>query len=167
MQILRSPEGFVATTTLLTQSVGESTGAITLKLVSHSNSCLSLGFNAKGTRLEGDTVGVTLGSTSSRCVPGRVPRSPSKTSWYSLISWSAVFALAVSLLWGILTLATCLKLSGWISRSPTCWLAFAATIGLLFFDDYEFNGVLLVVFWVSDRNAGNTFRLQFWFAAHL
>ena len=68
IQILRSLEGFVATTTLLTQSVGESTGAITLKLVSLSNSYLSLGFNTM--------VGVTLGSTSSHCVPGRVSRSP-------------------------------------------------------------------------------------------
>ena len=68
IQILRSLEGFVATTTLLTQSVGESTGAITLKLVSLSNSYLSLGFNTM--------VGVRLGSTSSHCVPGRVSRSP-------------------------------------------------------------------------------------------
>ena len=67
---------------------------------------------------------------SSCCIPGRVPRSPSKTSWYSLISWSAVFALVVSLLCGILMLATCPKFSGCISRSPMCWLAFAPSSGV-------------------------------------
>ena len=54
IQILRSPDGFVAITTLLTQSVGASIGAITHNFMSFSSSCLSLGFSAKGTRLEGD-----------------------------------------------------------------------------------------------------------------
>lgn len=53
-----------------------------------------------------------------------------KTSWYSLISWSVVLTLVVSLLYGILALATCLKFSGWISRSPISWLAFAPSSGV-------------------------------------
>ena len=49
IQILRSPDGFVAVTTLLTQSVSASIGAIMLNFVSFSSSFLSLSFSAKGT----------------------------------------------------------------------------------------------------------------------
>ena len=65
IQILRSPDGFVAIATLLTQSVGASIGAITPNFVSFSSSCLSLGFSAKGTLLEGDIFGDVAGSTSN------------------------------------------------------------------------------------------------------
>ena len=66
IQILRSPDGFVAITTLLTQSVGASIGAVTPNFVSFSSSCLSLSVSAKGTRLEGDIFGNIPGSTSNR-----------------------------------------------------------------------------------------------------
>ena len=66
IQILRSPDGFVAITTLLIQSVGASIGAITPNFVSFSSSCLSLGFSTKGTRLEGDIFGDIPGSPSNR-----------------------------------------------------------------------------------------------------
>jgi len=54
MQICKSPNGFMAMMILFTQLVGSSTGFITPKLVSLSNSSFRADLKAKGTCLPAD-----------------------------------------------------------------------------------------------------------------
>ena len=129
IQILRSPDGFVAIITSVTHSVGASIGAV--RLILWASLVLAWVFSAKGTCLEGPIFGDILGSTSNRWAPGRVPRSPSKISWYSSMNWSVVFNLSAPHV-GCLMPATCTKFCGCISRSPMCWLAFAPRSGINF-----------------------------------
>ena len=119
-QIRRSPDGLVATTMLLTQSVGSSTGSSTLRSVSLCSSAFNYGFTANGTRLDGHTVGGTVRSTSRCCSPSSLPTSPSNTSLNSSINWSAVFCLVSLMLPVAFTGATCSKFSLCTSKSPMC-----------------------------------------------
>ena len=127
-QSLRSPDSFVATTRLLTQSVGSSTGISTPMSVSLSSSALSLGLMAKGTRRDGAMVGGTEGSTSRCCNPSSVPKSPSNTSRYSsMIAWAVCcFVLTV------VAAATFSKFSSCTSIRPICCITAAPSSGLKF-----------------------------------
>ena len=78
MQILRSPFFLRATTTLLTQSAGSSSCAITFIVCSLLSSLFSGSWRATGTRSVAATTGVTQLSISKCATPGNVPSASPK-----------------------------------------------------------------------------------------
>ena len=80
MQILRSPFFLRATMTLLTQSVGSSTCAITFIVCSLLSSIFRGSRRATGTRRVAATTGITQLSILKCATPGNVPSPSPKTS---------------------------------------------------------------------------------------
>ena len=117
MQILRSPFFFRATTTLLTQSVGSSTCAITFIVCSLLSSLFSGSRRATGTRRVAATTGVTQLSISKCATPGNVPSSSPKTS--PKLSSTEVLATA----------ATCFRLFVFMVMMFMRWLALLPSKG--------------------------------------